>query len=203
MKNPTSLDIGDLKRVARYLKGAPRCVQSFEFKGAGRAGKKLRIAGYVDSDHAGCAITRRSTIGLVVLLEGHVVKTKSLLQSTISLSSGESEYYALVLGAAEGLGLKALMADWGHDASVAVYSDSSAARGMASRRGLGRVRHVATRYLWIQEKLRRKEIHIGKVGTHDNHSDFLTKAVAADKLRKSLRDLGYRTFGAQEKSKGK
>eukprot|EP00959_Pyramimonas_sp_CCMP1952_P182190 3809454-Pyramimonas_sp.AAC.1 len=57
---------------------------------------KIRV--YVDSDHAGCAVTRKSTGGFVAMLGHHVVKHGSNLQSTVSLSSGESEYYALVKG---------------------------------------------------------------------------------------------------------
>ena len=87
-----------------------------------------------------------------------------------------------------------MLADWGFDSTVMVYSDSSAARGMTSRRGFGRVRHVATRYLWIQEKLRRKEIGVAKVDTGSNYADFLTKVVSASKLSQTLLKLGFRLF---------
>ena len=37
---------------------------------------------------------------------------------------------------------------------VEVESDSSAAVGMCSRLGTGRVRHIQTRFLWIQEAVK-------------------------------------------------
>ena len=54
-------------------------------------------------------------------------------QPTISLSSGESEYYASAIGMCG----RTLLEDWGKKYDSAVYGDSSAARGAASRRGLG------------------------------------------------------------------
>eukprot|EP00973_Karenia_brevis_P025504 3520115-Karenia_brevis.AAC.1 len=74
-------------------------------------GAKLVV--YSDSDHAGCKRTRRSTSGTVVMFGMHCIKCSSGLQSTVSLSVGESEYYAGVKGAAVGLQLQGLLADWG------------------------------------------------------------------------------------------
>ena len=102
---------------------------------------------YVDTDHAGCAVTRKRTSGLVARVGAHVVKHSSNLQSTVSLSSGESEFYGLVKGAQQGLGLQSLLLDWGLTLSLEVLSASSAARGHVQRRGLGKMRHIQTRFL--------------------------------------------------------
>ena len=86
------------------------------------------------------------TKGLVQMVGEHVVKHTSNLQGATGLSAFECEYSALTHGAAHGLGLNAYMADLGFDMSLQIFSDSSAARAFASRRGLGRQRntlHVA------------------------------------------------------------
>ena len=44
----------------------------------------------------------------------------SNIQSTIALSTGESEYYALVKGGSVGLGLQSLCADLGLDLEVTI-----------------------------------------------------------------------------------
>eukprot|EP00971_Amphidinium_carterae_P088494 1750966-Amphidinium_carterae.1 len=49
-------------RLARYLKGAPRCV--LEFRLQAPAESHLRV--YVDGDWAGDTVTRRSTTGMVL-----------------------------------------------------------------------------------------------------------------------------------------
>ncbi len=74
--------------------------------------------------------TRKSTCGGLCMLNGHVVKTWCATQSIIALSSGEAEYYGLVGGAANGMGIRNLAAD------------ASVAKSIASRRGCGRVRHI-------------------------------------------------------------
>ena len=79
-------------------------------------------------------------------------------------------------------------------------SDSSAARAFASRRGLGRMRHVSARYQWLQERVRRRELAVKRVGTLDNRSDFLTKALAAQKALEYPQGLGF--FHAPREAKG-
>ena len=82
--------------------------------------------------------------------------------------------------------VQSLLRDWGVEADGEVLSDSSAARAFAPRRGLGRRRHVATRYLWLQERVRRRELAARRVGMLDNRSDFLTKALPAQKACEHL-----------------
>ena len=185
MKEPNEADMGDLKRLGRFLKGKPRVVITYRpqkfYKG---------IDVYVDSDHAGCLRTRKSTSGVMVMLGGHCVKGNAGLQSTISLSSGESEYYGIVKGAAIGLQIQSLLADWGYTSEVKVHTDSTAAKGTCSRRGLGKLRHVQTRYLWVQERVANEDIKILKVGTHDNIADMCTKSLSAEVSGKFMKKSG-------------
>ena len=58
---------------------------------------------WTDTDYAGCAKTRKSTSGGVIMIGGHMIKSWSSTQNVIALSSGEAEYYGLVKGAAQGL----------------------------------------------------------------------------------------------------
>ena len=111
------------------------------------------ISNYVDSDFAGCRSTRQSTTGMVQMVGGHAVKNTSNLQGATVLNVSECEYHALTDGAAHGLGLRSHMADLGFEMSLEVLSDGSAARAFASRRSLGRQRHVQTRYLLLQERV--------------------------------------------------
>ena len=119
-----------------------------------------------------------------------LVKTASNIQSTIALSSGESEYYALVRAGAIGLSLVALLADWNYPVSLRVSSDSSAAKGTASRLGLGKLRHVDTRYLWLQERVHCGHLQVQKIPGTANPADILTKAVAGALLRSVMQRLG-------------
>ena len=57
----------------------------------------------VDANHAGCVRTRKSTTCLINLIGHHAVQNTSVTQGPVSLSSGESEYRALVRAAVEAL----------------------------------------------------------------------------------------------------
>ena len=107
----------------------------------------------------------------------HCVKHGSNLQSTISLSPWESEYYALVKASAIGMSVQALLEDWCEKYDLAVYSDSAAARGTASRRGLGKLRHVQTQYLWIKERIANDDFKLLQIGTKLNIADLCTQPV--------------------------
>ena len=185
MKSPTEADFKDLKRLGRYLIGKPRVLNLFESQ---RESKVIKV--FCESDHAGCLLTRRSTTGLVITVGRHTIKTTSNVQSTIALSSGESEFYALVKACAFGLSVQALYRDWGLEMDLVVASDSSAARGTASRRGLGKLRHAQTRYLWIQERVAKNELKIVAVGTKRNVADLCTKPVNKDTCEKHMKALG-------------
>jgi len=54
---------------------------------------------WTDTDFAGCRKTRKSTSGGVAMLGNHMVKSWCSTQAIVSLSSGEAEYYGIVLGA--------------------------------------------------------------------------------------------------------
>ena len=84
----------------------------------------------------------------------------------------------MVTGCAEGLGLQALLQDLGWQAGVKawtkVWTDSTAAKAVAGRRGLGKLRHVELKFLWVQEAVKMQRIKIGKINTEANVADHLT-----------------------------
>ena len=99
---------------------------------------------------------------------------------------------AVVKGAAEMLGLQSVFADFGFcNTRLALCSDATAAIGIAEREGLGRVRHLATGDLWIQQRIRNGEISVSKYPGKDNPADIGTKGVDAPTISRHLQSLGY------------
>ncbi|XP_052288059.1 secreted RxLR effector protein 161-like [Citrus sinensis] len=72
--------------ILRYLYGTADVGLLFK-KDCGR-----QCVGYCDSDFAGDLDKRRSTTGYVFTLGGGLVSLRSILQSTIALSTTEAEY---------------------------------------------------------------------------------------------------------------
>ena len=116
----------------------------------------------------------------------HMIKSWSSTQKSITLSSGEAELVAAVKTCTELIGVTQLMNDWGRNAEGEVYVDSSAAIGVAHRKGNGKLRHVKVGLLWIQEKVEEGEIDVKKVAGEENPADLMTKNVNAVKVEKYM-----------------
>ena len=86
MSSPTEGDWLALKRLGRYLIDKSRSVTKFSYQGPVR-----KVEVWVDTDYAGCRKTRKSTSGGQVLLGQHSIKSWSVTQAVIALSSGEAE----------------------------------------------------------------------------------------------------------------
>ena len=147
---------------------------------------------WVDTDYAGCPRTRRSTSGGMVAHGIHVVKSWSSTQKIIALSVGEVEYYGMVKGATMGIGIKSLLGDMGIDkrqVHVNVYTDSSTAKSIASRKGTGNARHIEVCQLWIQQEVANHRIEIVKVKGYNNIADILTKHIDNGTLTRHIGNI--------------
>ena len=126
------------------------------------------------------------------MMGAHTLKTWATNQAVLALSSGEAEYYAIVKAASVAMGIRYLAADMGitFECPIAIKSDASAAIGIGSRVGIGKVRHIEVTQLWVQEKVVNGEMVIEKVATEDNLADALTKAVDAQIIQKHVLGTG-------------
>ena len=123
------------------------------------------------------------------MVAGGLVKTWTSAQATVAQSSGEAEYYALVPAASEALGLQSIMKDLRWHASLRLWVDSSAAKAIASRVGLGRVRHLEVKFLWLQQTVKDKRIAILKVRGDCNPADVLTKPKSYKEVKELLKKV--------------
>ena len=71
-----------------------------------------------------------------------------------------------------------------------MYADASAAIGVANREGLGRIRHLDTQSLWLQQALRQRRLGLGKVLGTQNPSDLMTKHVDSKLFNQHARCMG-------------
>ena len=105
----------------------------------------------------------------------------------IALSSGKSEFYGIVKGASNALGIAGVLSDLGIELHVVISTDSSAAKGIANRRGLGEVRHIELSELWVQDQVAKGRITIYKIDGSENSSDSLTKHSCGDRISQTIR----------------
>ena len=163
MAKPTQGDLIRLKRLIRHLVKYPRVVFEYPHRVMPKS-----ILVYSDSDWAGCVRTRKSTQGGACMLGGCCIKSWSSTQSVIATSSAEAEYYGIVKAASVGLGIQAMLSAIGFKFDLEVVTDASAAKGIASRLGLGKARHIAVHYFWVQERVKRGDLVIKKCWGGEN-----------------------------------
>ena len=181
------LDEMGLKRVARFLGVRPRLVWLFKWQK-----RVTRIESWCDTDHAGCIRTRKSVSGCALMLGGSTVSTFCKGQAVIALSSGEAEYYGLVSATSQMLGLQSILFDWGWKFNAHVWMDATAGIAIGNWRGLGRVKHIDTVFLWVQAMVTEGEISLGKKPTKEMLADFLTKHVDTATMQSCMAGLGMR-----------
>ena len=119
------------------------------------------------------------------MLGENCVKTYNRGQGVISLSSGESEYYALVSATSEALGLNALLKDFG----VRIM-DATAGIAMGSRRGLGKAKHIDTVFHWVQSYVSEGRVKF-KRHTSEMLADMLTKPVSEALTNKLMKEIKF------------
>ena len=148
---PTKNDMLGLKRLGRYLLGVRDYALFFP-----KAGEVDFLECFSDSDWAGDACDRKSVACGTIVCGGCTLLEYSRGQAVQSLSSAEAEYYGGVSMSAEALHMQSVMSFLGMPIQIRLRLDSSAAKAVAQRSGVGHIRHLEVRTLWLQAKVREK-----------------------------------------------
>ena len=185
MCSPTRRDLHRLKRLGRYLKGRPRLVQMFVWQDL-----YDKYDMYVDSDWAGDRDTRKSTSAGAIYGGAHVNRTWSKDQDIIATSSAEAELHAASYGAMQLKGLQSISIDLGRELRGHIHIDASAAIGVMKRQGLGKLRHIQVRDLWLQQEIKEGRLHVHKVDTKANPADLGTKPLSKEEVERHVHAMG-------------
>ena len=69
-------------------------------------------------------------------------------------------------------------------------ADASAALGIIGRTGLGKLRHIDTSYLWLQQESIKKKLRMNKVKGTENPADMNTKGLSGEEIAKYIKMIG-------------
>ena len=186
MHAPTNYSLARLRTVGRYLVGKPRAILKFPYQY-----RQTLLDCETDADFAGCKQSRKSTSGGAIFVGKHCIKSWSVTQNCIAISTSESEFYAMLKGASCVLGVQSLYSDFNIKLDCQLSTDASAAKVMSERIGLGRAKHINVCYLWLQKLVQGKRlINIRKVKTGVNRANVLTKALIPHRVKELLRLMG-------------
>ena len=190
MAKPKKGSWRSLKKVARYLLNREKVVWEFELQDEPKFSHTVG-----DSDWGGNVRDRKSTSGGVWMLGKHCIKTWCASQGAFALSSAEAEFYAMIEAITRAKGLLSLSSEMGFgEVSNVVHlgTDSSAAKSFVSRRGLGKMRHVEIRDLWLQKEVREGKVLVHKIVGTENPADLMTKILTASEIGDRLRGMNIR-----------
>ena len=121
-------------------------------------------------------------------LDGFLLAHRSKTEATIAQSTCESELLALGSGIMEGKFVQTIPKELNVKAELGVHCDSSSAVALTMRRGLGRLRHLSVKQLWLQQKIREARLKVCRVPSAENASDLFTKVFWGPRFR-ALVDL--------------
>ena len=174
-----------IKRAIRYLNGAPRLCYKFGWQEVPEMVDVL-----TDSDWAGDVLSRRSTSRGTLLFGNHLLQHWCSMRSGVALSSGEAELTALVRGVSEALCTGNVLNDFGFKVGIRSYCDSSAARGITNRVGVGKMKHLEVKHLWIQQQRSQGRVTVFRVPRNINPADSFTHPSAFAQLQQTWSRLG-------------
>lgn len=183
LADPTQSDFNMVKHVFRYLKGTLNNQLTFT------QSKQFQLIGYTDADWASSTDDRRSTSGYCFMLNpaGPALSWKSKKQSTVALSSCESEYIALCAGMQECIYLKRLVEELCQVSfgAIPMNVDNQGAIDVSKNPTQSdRSKHFDIKYHFCRECVSRGVVEVIHVPTDDNVADLMTKAVSKPKLAK-------------------
>ena len=187
VRDPSKNLLQALLRVLRYLQGTRGLYLCCRIDDMQQLGE---IRAYCDANWASDP-QRRSTSGGFVTLEGFICGYWSRTQSVVALSSCEAELISAVTAAAEAQLVKSLVEELGLKAELRVLNDNTSAVKLCFKKGIGRLKHIDVRCMWLQDAVRSGDLTIQAIRGVDNPADLLTKPLENKRFRDLARKIGF------------
>ena len=73
---------------------------------------------------------------------------------------------------------------------VRLWTDSSAAKAVANRCGMGKLRHAELKWLWVQDMVKEGRVQLKTVKGTENVADHQTKPKTREEVEVMLRNAG-------------
>jgi hypothetical protein len=147
-----------------------------------RAPRELRSISLCDSDYAKSEDDRKSISGRINTIGGMITNWTSKKQSTVALSSTESEYQSLSECAQEAMFTQNLIYEiTGVRLMAIIYEDNLGAIYLTRNQQVSaRTKHIDIRHHYMRDLLMEKRMDIRFIRSEDNSSDICTKNTPRD-----------------------
>jgi hypothetical protein len=149
-------------------------------------GNPVLMSCFVDADHAGNKVTRRSHTGIIIFCNRAPILWYSKRQNTVETSTFGSEFIAtrIAVELIKGLRYKLRMFGIPIDGPTNVYCDNNSVVINSSKpESTLKKKHNAIAYHRVREAIAAGTIRIAKEDSSTNIADMLTKPVSAVRLK--------------------
>ncbi|XRB12971.1 retrovirus-related Pol polyprotein [Pseudoscourfieldia marina] len=179
MSKPPSNFEACKKHVLRYLSGTINRGIKYNTN----SNIPLKLIGYCDASWGDNHENRRSTSGYIFFLNGGPISWASYLQTTVALSTVESEVMALTEAIKEAIYIRRLLESLGaaQEGPTIIYTDSTGAEALVDHpTSHRRTKHIEIRREFIKFHIGHETVKIERVSTKDQLADIMTKPLRQD-----------------------
>ncbi|XRB17738.1 retrovirus-related Pol polyprotein [Pseudoscourfieldia marina] len=179
MSKPPSNFEACKKHVLRYLSGTINRGIKYNTN----SNVPLKLIGYCDASWGDNHENRRSTSGYIFFLNGGPISWASYLQTTVALSTVESEVMALTEAIKEAIYIRRLLESLGaaQEGPTIIYTDSTGAEALVDHpTSHRRTKHIEIRREFIKYHIEHETVKIERVSTKDQLADIMTKPLRQD-----------------------
>ena len=155
-------------------------------------GHGFKIVAFVDSDHAGDTVTRRSRTGFIVFLNNSPIHWTSKKQTSIETSSFASEFIAMkhCCEYLRGLRHKLRMMGISCDFPAYIFGDNQSVLANTSNPdSVLKKKSTSIAYHFVREGVAKNEWRTTYISTHENPADILTKPLSSQIRSKLMRKI--------------
>ena len=148
-------------------------------------GKEVTMSCYVDADHAGCKVTRRSHTGVLIFVNRAPILWYSKRQNTVETSTFGSEFIAMktAVEMTEGLRYKLRMMGIPLDGPTNVFCDNDTVVKQTTKpESVLKKKHNAIAYHRVRESQAANIVQIAWEPGRSNLADLLTKSLPGPRL---------------------
>ncbi|XRB14799.1 retrovirus-related Pol polyprotein [Pseudoscourfieldia marina] len=166
MSKPPSNFEACKKHVLRYLSGTINRGIKYNTN----SNVPLKLIGYCDASWGDNHENRRSTSGYIFFLNGGPISWASYLQTTVALSTVESEVMALTEAIKEAIYIRRLLESLGaaQEGPTIIYTDSTGAEALVDHpTSHRRTKHIEIRREFIKFHIGHETVKIERVSTKD------------------------------------
>nr|GEX60086.1 zinc finger, CCHC-type [Tanacetum cinerariifolium] len=191
MQEPREQHMKAIRQVLRYVQGTKDHGITYKHNGGNK------IHGYSDSSYGVNTQEGKGTTGIIFYYGESPISWSTQKQTTVALSSCESEFIVATTATTQALWLKRLLSKLtqSQEEKVIIQVDNKSTIALMKNPVFhGRSKHIDTKYHFIRECVEREDIQVEFVSGEYQKADILTKALSKIKFLTMRQLIGLKNL---------